>query len=66
MDRRGNGCILCVLGYLNGWIGDRGRDGITGTFEVPGGNDNRRRVVGLCAKRGICVGNTYFESKSLH
>ena len=37
LDRIGNG-------YINGWIGDRTRAGITGAFEVPGKNDNGRRV----------------------
>ena len=42
------------------------RTGIIGAFGVPGENDNERRVVELCAKRGLCVDNTYFEYKSLH
>ena len=43
--------IDCILGDLNGWIGDRMRAGITGAFGVPGENNNVRRVVeflGLC------------------
>ena len=40
--------------------------GITGAFGVPGENENGRRVVEFCAERGMCVGNTYFEHKSLH
>ena len=39
---------------------------ITGTFGVPGEIENWRRVVEFCAERGLCVGNTYFEHKSLH
>ena len=35
-------------------------------FGIPGENENRRRVVEFCAERGMCVGNTYFEHKSLH
>ena len=42
------------------------RASITSAFGVPGENDNRRRVVELCAEKGLCVGNTYFERKSLH
>ena len=61
-----NGYRLCILGDLNGWIGDRTRDGITGAFGVPGENDNGIRVVELCAERGLCVGNTYFKHRSLH
>ena len=53
MDRTlysvGNGYRLCILGYLNGWIGDKTRAGITGAFELPGENDNGRRVVEFCA-----------------
>ena len=57
---------LCVLGDLNEWIGDRVRADITGAFGVPGENGNGRGVVEFCSERGLCVGNTYFEHKSLH
>ena len=49
---------ICVLGDLNGWIGDRMRAGITGDFEVPGENENGRRLVEFCAERG--------KDKNLH
>ena len=55
LDRLGNGYRLCILGDLNRWIGDRTRVGIIG-----------RRVVELCAERKLCLGNTYFEHRSLH
>ena len=42
------------------------RPSITGAFGVTGENDNTRRVMEFCAERGLCVGNTYFEHKSLH
>ena len=51
---------------LNGWIVDSTKDVITGAFEVPGENDNDRRVVEFCAERGLCVGNTYFKHRSFH
>ena len=41
------------------------RASITGAFGVPGENKNGR-VVEFCAERGRCVGNTYFEYKSLY
>ena len=66
LDRVGNGFRLCVLGDLNGLIGDKTRAGITGAFGVPGENDNGRRVVEFCAERELCVGNTYFKHKSLY
>ena len=47
--------ILCILGDLNGWIGDRTRDGITGAFGIPGENDNGRKVVEFCAERGLNI-----------
>ena len=58
MDRVGNGYRLCMLGYLNGWIRDRAKAGVTGAFGVPGKNDNGRRPVEFCAERGLYVGNT--------
>ena len=57
LDTVGNGYRLCILGDLNGWIGDRTRAGITGAFGVPGENNNGRRVVEFCAERGLCLGN---------
>ena len=66
VDRVGNGCRLCVLGDLNGWIGDRVRAGITVAFGVPGEKDNERRIGEFCAEKGLCVGNMYFEHRSLH
>ena len=47
-----------MLGELNGGIGDRVRVGITVAFKVPGENDNGRKVVEFCVKRGLCVGST--------
>ena len=32
LDSVGNRYTLCILGYLNRWIGDRTRTGITGAF----------------------------------
>ena len=54
LDSIGKGYRLYILGYLNGWIGDRTRAGITGAFGVPGENDNGRRVVEFCEERGLC------------
>ena len=65
LDRIGKGYRFCILGDLNGWIGDKTRTGITGDFGVSGENDNGTRVEDLCAERGLCVGNTYFGYKSL-
>ena len=56
LDNIGNGYRLCILGYLNEWIGGRTRAGITGGFGVPGENDNGRRVMGLCEKKGTLSG----------
>ena len=51
---------------INGWIGERPRVSITGAFGVPRENNNGRRVVEFCVERGLCVGNTYFEHRSLY
>ena len=54
---RVNGYRLCVLGDLNGLIGDRVRAGITDAFGVPEENKNGRRVVEFCATSNtrICI-----------
>ena len=57
---------MMLAGNLNGWIGDKVRTDITDPFRVPGDNENGRRVVEFCVERELCVGNTYFEHKSLH
>ena len=36
LDNIGNGYSVCILGDLNGWIGNRTRADITGAFGVPG------------------------------
>ena len=61
LDRVGNGCRLCILGDLNGWIGDGMKPSITGAFGLPGENDNDGRVV-FYTERGLCVGNTYLNT----
>ena len=63
LDRVGNRYRLCILGDLNGWIRDRVRAGITGTFGDPGDNYNGRRVVEFYGERGLCVGNTYLSTE---
>ena len=42
-----------MLKDLNRWVGDRVRLGITGIFEVPGENDNGRKMVEFYAERGL-------------
>ena len=54
---------LCILGDLNGWIGDGITGGITGAFGVSGENDNGRRVVELCAEKRLCVGNIIIRAQ---
>ena len=46
-DRIANGYRFCVMGDLNGCVGDRMRVGIPGAFVVPGENDNGMRVFDL-------------------
>ena len=38
LDSIGNGYRLCIVGDLNGWIGNRTKGSITGSFGVPGEN----------------------------
>ena len=51
---------------LKRWIGDRVRASITGAFGVAEENKKGGRVLEFCIVRRLCVGNTYFEHKSLH
>ena len=54
MDSVGIGYRLCILGGLNGWMGDRTKAGIMGPFGVQGENNNGRRVVEFSTKKGLC------------
>ena len=45
LDKVWNGYRSCILGDLNGQIGDRMRANITGVYGVPGENENGRRVL---------------------
>ena len=56
--------MLCMLGDLNGWVGDKLRICKTGGFGVPGENDNGR-TIDFCAENNGYVGNTYFKQKCL-
>ena len=38
----------------------------TGTFGVPGGNGNGKKVVDFYSERGFCVGYTYFKNENTH
>ena len=49
LDNEGNGYRLCILGDLNGCIGDRTRASIIVAFEVPGKNGGV-----LCRKGAVC------------
>ena len=44
----------------------RMRADIIGAFEVPGEDDNGRRLVEFCDETGLCMGNTHFEHESLY
>ena len=68
MDRivDANGYRLCIVGDLNRWIRDMARANMTGAFGAPGEKVNGIKVVEFCAERGLCMGNTYFEHRSLH
>ena len=50
---------------LDGWVGGRTRGGITGGLNDPGEIDNGK-VIDFSVEKGLCVGNTYLEHKSLH
>ena len=53
LDRVENGYRLCILGNLDGQIGDRKKASVTGAFGVPGENYNGRRLVEFCAEMGL-------------
>ena len=42
-------------------VKDRIMADIVRVFGVPEENDNERRVINLCAERGLRVGNTYLN-----
>jgi hypothetical protein len=66
LDTVSLGFRMIVLGDLNGWIGDRKRDGVTGDFGVEGENENGKKVIDFCVDKGMCVCNTFFSHKNVH
>ena len=63
MDRGDNGYRLCVLGDLNGCIGDRVKAGISGVFGVPGENDTLSTRV--CISKQEAKGQDIVEVKTM-
>ena len=57
---------VCLLGDLNARVGNRMVKGVVGPHGVEGVNDNGVRLLGLCGARGLIIGNTWFEKRSIH
>lgn len=66
LDRVRRGFRGTVLGDLNGWIGDKQRDGLTGAFRVVGENEDGREVTDFSGDWGMCVSNIYFYHKNTY
>merc|ERR1712002_999017 len=54
---------VIVMGDFNAKVGDREREGMTGKYGVPDVNENGKRLVEVCAKRRMIVGNTWFQKR---
>ena len=59
LERVSGGFRIIVLCDLNGWVGDRKRDGITGGYGVEGEIENGKKVIDFCAEKGMCISNKY-------
>src|ERR1700755_3177614 len=57
---------VCLLGDLNARVGVRRVNRVIGPFGVDGENENGIEMVGMCAARGLMIGNTWFENKENH
>ena len=49
LDSIGDDYLLCMIGNLNEWAGDRVRENVTGVFGVAGNNKNGKRVADFFA-----------------
>ena len=56
VDRINNGYRLCVTGDQNGWVEGRIMMTITGAFGIHSENDNKKRVTGFYAEKGVVLG----------
>ena len=55
-----------VLGDLIARVGNEVIEGIVGPHEVPGSNESGKRLLEMCAKQELVVGNSRFKKKVLH
>ena len=54
---------IVVLGDMNAKVGNREADMGVGKYGVPGVNENGERLVEVCCKRRLSIGNTWFEKR---
>jgi len=48
---------IIVMSDLNGKVGTSTKNGTMSEFDVPGENDNGRRIKDMCNKSSLCVKN---------
>ena len=52
-----------MTGDQNGWVEGRIMMTITGAFGIHSENDNKKRVTGFYAEKGLCVGKMYLKHR---
>src|ERR1044072_6213730 len=66
VGRFDGGDRVCFLGNLNVRVGVRRVNRVIGPFGVEGVNENGTEMFGMCAARGLMIGNTWFKKKENH
>ena len=58
--------IVCVLGDLNAWVGDRKVQAVIGDCGVPGMNESGEWMFDWCVQHEMTVCNTLFKKRDIH
>jgi len=54
--------LVIILGDFNGQVGDE-KLGVKQQFNESTKNDNRERLIMLCANNNLCINSTFFDHK---
>ena len=57
---------VLVLGDLNARVGNEVIEGIVGRHGVPGRNESGERLLEMCAKQDLVVGNSWFKQNDVY
>ena len=57
---------VVVLGDLNARVGVGEVEGVVGKHGVPGENESGKRLLDMCVKQELVIGNSFFKKKGIN